>query len=219
MTKTIAFHLGPVVATPGALEALVRNNSNGIEYLRRHASGDWGNLDDDDKEANNQALENGSRIAYSHNLILSMVPKHFVTHALRTLPACGSRIGVYRCVFMRFRVACEEFLDVTDGLRRQQRIRAHITDFSGNILENEDITAAFYRVYDGPVLILARTSLNAAFHWCAPLLNGVAHFDGFGSYTVMIIAISSDVVQTTCTYRPSAVFPQTRQHGPRLWLG
>ena len=34
------FDLGPIVATPGALEALGRNGMNGLELLARHARGD-----------------------------------------------------------------------------------------------------------------------------------------------------------------------------------
>lgn len=68
MTKTIAFDLGPVVATPGALEAFARNNSNGLEYLKRHANGDWGEVCDEDKALNNQALEDGSRILSAYTL-------------------------------------------------------------------------------------------------------------------------------------------------------
>ena len=54
--------LGQTVATPGALEALGRNNSTGLEYLRRHASGDWGIVCEDDKQANSEALESGARL-------------------------------------------------------------------------------------------------------------------------------------------------------------
>jgi len=56
------FGLGQIVATPGALEALQRNKSTGLEYLRRHASGDWGVLCEEDKQANDDALKTGARI-------------------------------------------------------------------------------------------------------------------------------------------------------------
>jgi len=64
----VRFHLGPIVATPGALEALGRNQTTGIEYLQRHVQGDWGEVCDDDKEANNQAIIDGSRILSSYLL-------------------------------------------------------------------------------------------------------------------------------------------------------
>jgi hypothetical protein len=36
------FALGRVVATPGALEALQEAGQGAMEFLRRHALGDWG---------------------------------------------------------------------------------------------------------------------------------------------------------------------------------
>lgn len=68
MTKTISFHLGPVVATPGALEALARNNSDGLEYLKRHANGDWGEVCEEDKALNDHSVEDGSRILSAYTL-------------------------------------------------------------------------------------------------------------------------------------------------------
>ena len=58
----ITFDLGQVVATPGALDALAQNDSNGLEYLARHAAGDWGDVCADDRQANEDALRTGSRI-------------------------------------------------------------------------------------------------------------------------------------------------------------
>jgi len=39
--------LGHVVATPGALNALVSSHESGDWYVRRHMCGDWGDLDTD----------------------------------------------------------------------------------------------------------------------------------------------------------------------------
>ena len=64
----VSFHLGPIVSTPGALEALHRNNMTGLELLARHASGDWGDICEEDKELNNQALIDGSRILSAYTL-------------------------------------------------------------------------------------------------------------------------------------------------------
>ena len=66
--KQVSFHLGPVVSTPGALEALQRNEMTGLELLARHVRGDWGELCDEDKQANDEALENGSRIMSAYTL-------------------------------------------------------------------------------------------------------------------------------------------------------
>jgi hypothetical protein len=62
------FSLGQIVATPGALEALTRNTTTGMEYLKRHASGDWETLSDGDRQTNDEALQSGARILSSYLL-------------------------------------------------------------------------------------------------------------------------------------------------------
>lgn len=64
----VSFDLGRVVATPGALAALEENNVSPDELLARHSKGDWGNLCEEDKEANNLALHSGSRILSAYFL-------------------------------------------------------------------------------------------------------------------------------------------------------
>ncbi|MCL4694654.1 MAG: hypothetical protein KJ060_19345 [Candidatus Hydrogenedentes bacterium] len=64
----VQFQLGQVVATPGALDALTRNHTTGLDYIQRHASGDWGNLSDEDKESNQDALQSGARILSAYLL-------------------------------------------------------------------------------------------------------------------------------------------------------
>ena len=66
--QEVRFSLGQTVATPGALEALRRNNSTGLEYLRRHASGDWGIVCEEDKQANDDALKSGARLLSAYFL-------------------------------------------------------------------------------------------------------------------------------------------------------
>ncbi len=66
--KVGRFHLGPIVATPGALEALKQNGMTGIELIKRHLMGDWGELDDEDKQANEDALKSGARILSAYML-------------------------------------------------------------------------------------------------------------------------------------------------------
>lgn len=56
------FSLGRIVSTPGALEALQAAGQSAHEFLSRHVTGDWGDLDDEDKALNNAALVDGSRI-------------------------------------------------------------------------------------------------------------------------------------------------------------
>lgn len=62
------FSLGQIVATPGAIEALEANKTNGFEYLRRHVGGDWGDLDREDKEENELSLKEGFRILSAYKL-------------------------------------------------------------------------------------------------------------------------------------------------------
>jgi len=66
--QEVRFSLGQTVATPGALEALRRNNSSGLEYLRRHALGDWGIVCEEDKQANDDALRTGARLLSAYFL-------------------------------------------------------------------------------------------------------------------------------------------------------
>jgi len=66
--EKVRFRLGPIVATPGALEALCQNSANGLKYLRQHVLGDWGEVCADDKEANDQALIDGSRLLSAYTL-------------------------------------------------------------------------------------------------------------------------------------------------------
>jgi hypothetical protein len=61
-TDTKKFSLGRIVATPGALEALQAAGQDAGEFLRRHVTGDWGDLDDEDRQANDAALIDGSRL-------------------------------------------------------------------------------------------------------------------------------------------------------------
>ena len=67
ITKPL-FRLGQVVSTPAALELLSANEIAPFELLSRHSSGDWGDLDDEDKEANDHALEHGDRIFSSYSV-------------------------------------------------------------------------------------------------------------------------------------------------------
>ncbi len=68
MQQAIGFRLGRLYITPGAIEALYHNYTTGAEYLTRHLSGDWGDVSDEDKESNKQALETGARIMSAYSL-------------------------------------------------------------------------------------------------------------------------------------------------------
>ena len=60
------FELGQIVATPGALEALKAAGQGPGEFLRRHTSGDWGDLCEEDRRLNDLAVRDGSRILSSY---------------------------------------------------------------------------------------------------------------------------------------------------------
>ena len=65
---TTKFSLGQIVATPGALEAFEKTGQSPAEFLSRHVRGDWGDLCDEDKQTNEQALNDGSRIFSAYHL-------------------------------------------------------------------------------------------------------------------------------------------------------
>ncbi len=60
------FDPGQVVATPDALEALKAAGQGPGEFLGRHLRGDWGDLDEEDRMLNDEALIDGSRIMSSY---------------------------------------------------------------------------------------------------------------------------------------------------------
>jgi hypothetical protein len=54
------FNLGRIVATPHALDRIW--NEDILRAIQRHQAGDWGDVEEDDRAANNQALVEGTRI-------------------------------------------------------------------------------------------------------------------------------------------------------------
>ncbi len=60
------FPLGRLLITPGALAALADHDRNGVEFVKRHQSGDFGDLDEEDREANQAALRYGTRLLSSY---------------------------------------------------------------------------------------------------------------------------------------------------------
>lgn len=54
------FQLGRTVATPGALETLAAAGLTTFDILRRHSSGDWGDLSHEDAAMNDGSLKRGS---------------------------------------------------------------------------------------------------------------------------------------------------------------
>jgi hypothetical protein len=56
------FHLGKLVSTPGALAALTEAGQSPTEFVSRHVVGDWGDCDQHDQQANEDALRDGDRL-------------------------------------------------------------------------------------------------------------------------------------------------------------
>lgn len=57
------FELGTVLGSPGVFEVLT--GSAVLSLLRRHAAGDWGDMSDEDMQANNEALADGDGRLFS----------------------------------------------------------------------------------------------------------------------------------------------------------
>ena len=82
----VRFPIGKLYATPGALSALVSARDFGkpysvqraneaedrmslvLPYVRRHAWGDWGDVSAEDAQANERALQDGSRLFSAYAL-------------------------------------------------------------------------------------------------------------------------------------------------------
>jgi hypothetical protein len=64
------FSLGQIVATPGALEALQKAGQTPTEFLKRHAQSDWGDVCDEDRQLNDHALIDGSRLLSAYRTSL-----------------------------------------------------------------------------------------------------------------------------------------------------
>jgi hypothetical protein len=62
------FPLGQLVATPGALQALAEAGENPTPFITRHVSGDWGELDDHDRQENELSVLQGFRILSAYTL-------------------------------------------------------------------------------------------------------------------------------------------------------
>ena len=69
MSQTVQlFPLGQIVATPGALDALAQAGQSAHEFLTRHATGDWGQVDEDDRRENELSLREGFRLLSAYRL-------------------------------------------------------------------------------------------------------------------------------------------------------
>ncbi|EPF70382.1 hypothetical protein [Acinetobacter rudis] len=68
MTKHCLFALGQVVSTPNALELAKRKHIDLLALIHRHQTGDWGDLCEEDRVSNENALVTDSRILSSYQM-------------------------------------------------------------------------------------------------------------------------------------------------------
>ncbi len=77
-----AFQTGQIVATRGVYD-LASQNPDFAQFiqksLNRHVKGDWGDVDDNDKEANNQALKQSTRLLSAYK------DERFPQHGVATI--------------------------------------------------------------------------------------------------------------------------------------
>jgi hypothetical protein len=63
------FNLGQIVATPAALKALEDAGQSPDFFLDRHLQSDWGEVNAEDKQLNDQALVDGSRLLSAYKTL------------------------------------------------------------------------------------------------------------------------------------------------------
>ena len=66
--KIPRFPFGQIVATPGALEALEEAGERLATLLKRHITGDWGEVDEHDRQENERSLADGCRLLSAYTL-------------------------------------------------------------------------------------------------------------------------------------------------------
>ena len=62
------FPVGHIVGTRGALHALAQAGQTAQEFISRHVSGDWGELDEHDRNENELSVQEGFRILSAYHL-------------------------------------------------------------------------------------------------------------------------------------------------------
>ena len=66
--KKPLFKLSQIVGTPGALEEMAKADQDPLELLRRHVTGDWGKVPEEDARENELSVEKGFRILSVYTL-------------------------------------------------------------------------------------------------------------------------------------------------------
>jgi hypothetical protein len=92
-TETRRVQLGRVSATPAALRFCEERDVDLVELLRRHALCEWGDVDAEDRRANEQALRDGTRVLSSFRQA-DGAKLWIITDGLSdACPACWAGIG------------------------------------------------------------------------------------------------------------------------------
>src|SRR5262245_41630391 len=76
------FLLGQIVATPNALDQIP--NAEILKALSRHVAGDWGELEAEDRDANENALKQGGRL-FSRYVSTRGIPFWIITEWNRSV--------------------------------------------------------------------------------------------------------------------------------------
>jgi hypothetical protein len=71
-SNSARFPLGQIVATPGTLKALTEAGDSPASFLRRHVVGDWGELDEEDRQENERSVSAGFRLLSAYSLSTSI---------------------------------------------------------------------------------------------------------------------------------------------------
>ena len=88
------FPLGRTVATPGAIELGIDLAS----YMHRHHCGDWGDLCDEDKQSNEDALIHGDRILSHYKAAgASTSSRRLIGRALASCDPRSIELKAIRC--------------------------------------------------------------------------------------------------------------------------
>jgi hypothetical protein len=69
------FNLGALVITPGACEALEKAQQSAFEFLTRHVQGDWGILDEQDKQQNELAIAHEGNLKKQNRVFSAYLTK------------------------------------------------------------------------------------------------------------------------------------------------
>ena len=69
MSVTMKFPVGRLLATPAALEAIQIAGQEPLYFLERHAQGDWGEIDQEDWQLNDESVREGSRILSAYRTL------------------------------------------------------------------------------------------------------------------------------------------------------